>query len=160
VPSFPENQPYGFSSIPDSTVTILNFNTESHMLWKLIRVDYLQNLFGSLRSKYDYIIVDCSPCGLTAEPAIIAQAVDAALLVIRQDTVRVSRIMACLDTLLQTKVNLLGCILNGVSSGLTDYGVRYRYGHSYRYGRYGYGYGYGYGGNSSKKQIRSKSANE
>lgn len=137
--AFPDQQAYRFAALPGTTVTILNFNTNSHRLWQLIRVDYLQGLFNNLRSQYDYIIVDTAPCGLTSEPAIIAQAVDAAVLVIRHDAVRTSRITGCLDTLLQTKVKLLGCLLNGVADGLTGYGDKYGY------SRYGYGYGYGSG---------------
>ena len=142
--AFPDQQAYRFAALSGTTVTILNFNTNSHRLWQLIRVDYLQGLFNNLRSQYDYIIVDTAPCGLTSEPVIIAQTVDAAVLVIRHDAVRTSRITACLDTLLQTKVKLLGCLLNGVADGLTGYGDKYGY------SRYGYGYRYGSRGHNDE----------
>lgn len=145
--TIPDNQPYGFTTLPNSTVTIMNFNTGAHKLWQFMRVDYLKNLFESLRSQYDYIIVDTAPCGLTSEPSIIAQSVDAAILIIRHDAVRSSRILNCIDALLQTKVKLLGCILNGVASGITGYGYS-----KYGYGHYGYGYShYGYGYSKKKK---------
>jgi len=142
------NPPYFFAALPNTSVTVMNFDSGSRKLWQIIRVDYLRRLFGELRTKYDYVIVDTSPCGLTAEPAIIAQSVDAALVVIRQDTVRISRIQACIDTLLNTKVDVLGCIFNCVSAGLAGYGGKYGYG-------YGYGYGREYGAEKKKEPVSS-----
>jgi len=85
--------------------------------------------------------------------------VDAAIMVIKRDTIRTSRILSVLDTLNSTNVKILGCILNGVQSSHSRYGYgRYSYGYGYGYGyKYGYGYGYGEGyGSRKKKKQRSK----
>lgn len=132
---------------PTVSLSLLNFNTEKYPLWKLLDVDQLQKLIAQLRPKYDYIIVDTSPIGITSEPAVLAQTVDAAILVVKKDTIRTSRIVSALDSLLSTDVKMLGCILNNEQLGISSYG-------NYSYSKYGYGYGYGYG-----KKSRSKKEN-
>ncbi|MBQ8187444.1 MAG: polysaccharide biosynthesis tyrosine autokinase [Clostridia bacterium] len=161
----------GITRLSGTNLNILTFNTDAHALWKVLKVERLRNLFDSLRPDYDFIIVDTSPCGLTSDPSIVAQAVDAALFVINHDTIRTSRIVYALDTLTSAGVPILGCILNGLDrgfSGYGNYGYRYgrygRYGYGkygygkYGYGRYGYGrYGYGYG---DRKKHEEKETNE
>ncbi len=110
-------------------------------------VDELKEIFNTVRDDYDYIIVDTPPCGLVSDSNYVAQAADAVVYVVFQDTVRISKIRNGIESLLTTDVKILGCVLNGVRSGLSGYGYGYGYGHyGYGYGRYGYGYGYGYGG--------------
>ena len=147
------------------SLSVLNFNTTSHSMWKFLDIDSLIRLFEQLKNSFDYIIVDTSPLGITSEPAVIAQVADAAVVVIKPDTIRTSRILSVLDTLQSSDTEILGCILNGMESGLAGYGYgsRYgRYGYGYGYGyhyRYGYGYGYGnsygYGSRSHKKSVFS-----
>lgn len=142
------------------SVSILNFNTSKYSIWKIIEVNYLSKLIEQLRPKYDYIIVDTSPLGITSEPEVIAQVVDAAILVIKKDTIRTSRIVSLIDTLLSADVKILGCILNGVQTGMAGYGGYGSHYGRYSYGyRYGYGYGYGYG-EKRRKNIRTKSEKE
>lgn len=141
------------------TLDVLNFNSQKYTLWKIFNVKRLQSLINRLRDSYDYIIIDSSPLGITSEPAVIAQVADAAILVIKQDTVRINRIRSVIDTLLSTNVKILGCILNGVAHGTSHYGY-YGYGYNYGY-RYAYGYGYGYGksysyGDKKRKKRKDK----
>ena len=86
---------------------------------------------------------------------------DAVVYVVRQDTVKSHRILACFEDLHPYDTTLLGCVFNGVEGGVGGYGYHYGYGYgySYKYGygygrRYGYGrYGYGYGyGHRSKNE--------
>lgn len=131
-------------------ISVLNFNTEKYAIWKVLDINHFKKLLDQLRSKFDYIIVDTSPLGITSEPAVVAQTVDAAILVVKKDTIRTSRIVSTVDTLLSSDVKMLGCVLNGEQSGITGYGS---YGYGYK--KYGYGsrYGYGYG----KKRRRDNS---
>lgn len=125
-------------------ISVMNFNTAAFTAWELFDVDNMRELFSKLSQIYDYVIVDTPPAGLTSEPSVIAQTVDSIIMVVRQDTVRVSRILEALDSIhYQGSANIVGCILNAVSEGLGEYGYGYRYSH-YKYGKYGYGkYGYG-----------------
>ena len=129
-----------------SYMTLLKQNKDKLFL----DVEELKEIFNTVRDDYDYIIVDTPPCGLVSDSAYVAQAVDAIVYVVLQDTVRIAKIREGIESLLSTDAKVLGCILNGVKSGISGYGYGYGYG-SYGYGRYGYGYGrygygYGYGG--------------
>ena len=151
---------YGFS--------FMRFSGDDKSYWKIMNVDYLKELFDSLRGDYDYILVDSPPCGLVSDTIVIAQAADAMLYVVLQDTVRVSRILNGIDSVSHTGVRMMGAVLNGAQSGLAGYGEDYgygygRYGHYKSYSRYGYGYSYGYGygygesgGKKTKKKNRKK----
>jgi receptor protein-tyrosine kinase len=107
------------------------------------------NMFAELRNSYDYILVDTPPCGLISDALFIAQHADAAIFVMYQDAVRISRIRNTMDSLMTTDIRILGAVLNGTAQGISGYGYGYGYGgygYGYGYGKYGYGkYGYGYG---------------
>lgn len=115
---------------------------------KRMRTEYVRGLLDKLRDSYDLIIIDTPPCGLISDTEVIARAADAAVYVILQDTVRVSRIKEGLGNLLLANARVIGAVFNGAQSGLTGYGENYGYGAYGYYGKYGYGYGYkhyGYG---------------
>lgn len=141
-----ENEPgkdYSISKFTDN-VSVLNFNTEN--FFSIIDQSELRKFFSEIKEGYDYVLVDTPPCGLVSDSLIIAQAVDAVVYVVLQDTVRISKIQSSIDDLLSSDVKITGCILNAAESGLSGYGRYYGYGY-YRYGRYGYGrYGYGHYG--------------
>ncbi len=117
--------------------------------------DFAKMIFEN-KGNYDYILIDTPPCGLVSDAMFTAQASDAAVYVVYQDSVRASRIRSSIDSLMSTDVNILGCVLNGAERGISGYGGGYGYGSGYGYG-YGYGYEYGYG--SKKKHKRTQSYN-
>ena len=135
--------------IPDLGIDILTFNVSEDNMWKVINTEYLKNIMETLKQEYDYIIVDAPPCALVSDPITIASVVDTTILVVKQDTVRTTRIKYAIDSLLSVNANILGCVLNSAASGIIGYGYYYGgYGYAYnRYGykKYGYGYGYKYG---------------
>ncbi len=151
-----DNKDFTLEHIDDLGIDFINFKLEENSVWNFMRTSYLSDLFGRLRKKYDFIIVDTSPCALTTDPIIVAQAADAAVLVIRQDTIRITRIKYAIENLRSVNVKMLGCVLNGASSGIGGYGESYGYKYG-RYGRYGYGkYGYGkYGYGKDKTNLKN-----
>lgn len=136
-------------NVPDLGINIMTFTVTEDNMWKVINTDYLKELMNSLKQEYDYIIVDAPPCALVSDPITIASVVDTTILVIKQDTVRTTRIKYAIDSLQSVNANILGCVLNSAASGIIGYGYYYGgYGYAYnRYGykKYGYGYGYKYG---------------
>ena len=66
---------------------------------------------------------------------MLADAADAAILVVRQDLVPAAVINDTIDDLNAAHAALLGCVLNCTQAGTTRSGYRYGY-------RYGYQYGY------------------
>ncbi len=117
----------------------------------------LQALILGARNVMDYVIVDIPPCENLGEAAVGVELCEGIMYVIRQDDVKMGRIMDAIEDLSRYEAKLYGCILNGAQSGLAGYGYGYGYNYSRysytRYGRYGYGrYGYGYGYGEKKKQ--------
>ena len=105
-------------------------------------------LIGELKSRFDYIIIDCPPIEVVADAQIIDKFADRTFFVIRAGLFDRSMLPE-LDRLYEEKkYRNMSFILNGSRN---DQG-RYGYSHTYRYGYgYGYGYGYNYGGGEKKK---------
>ena len=137
-----ENKNGCFIQKAENAPDVMLFNVNGADIWKYIQVEKMNELIGKAREIYDYIIIDTPPCGLISDATTIAQASDAAIYVVLQDTVRATRIKSSMEALMATDVDILGCVLNGTNTGI---GSAYGYGYG-RYGHYGYGYGkYGYG---------------
>ena len=110
------------------------------------------------------MIVDTPPSAILSDAAVISQYVDGALFVVRQDYAKVDEILEGIESLSDTGIPIMGCVLNAAEVGITGYG----YGNDYGYGRYGYGYGrygrygsygrYGYG--STGKKAKSAKGQE
>ena len=162
-----KGQYYAIYEPEDYDFSFMAFTGDDKSYWKIMDQDYLKKLFDSLRDEYDCILVDSPPCGLVSDTIVIAQAADALLYVVLQDTVRISRILNGIDSVMHTGVRIMGVVLNGAQSGFAGYGEDYgygygRYGHYKSYSRYGYGYSYGYGygygdsGEGEKKKHKHK----
>ncbi len=151
-----ETELYSISRLEEFNISYMFFKNPDEANSSRMNTERIKEAFDSVREKYDLVLVDTPPCGLISDSLFIAQASDAALYVVLQDTVRVSKIRSGLDNLMSSNVRIIGGILNGALSGITGYG--YNYGYGYGYGKYGYGgykygkYGYGYGRKSRKKK--------
>lgn len=129
---------YNIHHIDELGLDVLTFQTQQRHLWKILRGFKLREIISVLREQYDLILIDTPPCGIISDAEIIADVSDAALYVIRQDTVLSNRIREGISTLQATDVRLLGCILNGALGGLGGYGNYYGYRGYNHYYRYGY----------------------
>lgn len=158
------NEYYSIAELSEYGISYLKFNAGEGKYWKVIKIDLLKKIFDEVRGDYDYVLVDTPPCGLVSDSIVIAQACDALIYVILQDTVRIKKIMSAVDTLLPTGVRVLGAVINGARSGLAGYGDNYGYGYSYgymkNYSKYGYGYDYGYGYGYSYGTKKRKTAKD
>lgn len=121
----------------------------------------LKALMEGAKQAVDYIIIDLPPCVQMGQTAPGLELCDALMLVIRQDNLKLGRIMDCVEDLTRFDATVLGGVLNCARGGLGGYGYNYgysygkygysRYGHYGRYGAYGTAGGYGYG-EKKKKQ--------
>ena len=116
---------------------------------ELLSGNTMATLIQQLRV-FDYVIVDTPPMGMFPDSEILADRVDASLLVVRQDYTAACDVNDSIDTLRQYKSAFLGCILNDM---LVSVHRKYGYGG----GRYGYGGKYSYGGNSRHSSGKRKS---
>lgn len=98
----------------------------------------MRSLLRKLKERADYVILDTAPVGMLTDTAVLAEAADAALFVVKQDYAKCSNILEGIAQLAESKIYISGCILNGAQAGLGGYGYKsYRY-----YNKYGY-YGSG-----------------
>ena len=97
----------------------------------------LPPIFEQLKKNWDYIVLDAPPSGMFQDAALIAEWVDAALLVVRFDWVSSRTVQEALTMLEGVRASLVGYVINACPQSEGGYG----------YGLYGYGAGrYGYGG--------------
>lgn len=106
---------------------------------ELLSGETMKQLLNSL-GDYDFVIVDTPPMGMFPDAEIIADQVDASMLVVRQDYVPACAVNDSTDVLKKYKGQFLGVILNDMMVP-----PHHKYGYNkYGYGKYGYGkYGYG-----------------
>ena len=104
---------------------------------------------------FDFVILDTPPMGMFPDAEILADLVDASLLVVRQDYTSACDINDAVDSLNDSKSTFMGCVLNDMrSSGYSQYGYGAKYGYG---GRYGYRSKYCYGGQYAYSYRRSGS---
>lgn len=104
-----------------------------------------QALLAELRTRYDYILIDCPPVELVADTHIIGKYVDETIFVVRAGLLERSMLSELQNIYTEHKFKNMVVLLNGTeSSGSYHYGYRYGY-------HYGYGSNYYYG-NEKQKQ--------
>ena len=107
---------------------------------ELLASPHLASALKEMRQAYDVVIVDSPPLLAVADPSILAQVVDAILLVVRTTTTRQQDVERTVELLRALGAPVLGAVINGI----TQDEIGDRYGYAYRYD-YGYGYGPGEG---------------
>ena len=88
----------------------------------------MHELLEQLKEIAEYIILDTAPVGILTDTAVLAEAADAALFVVKQDYANRSAILEGIEQLAESKIYISGCILNGAQAGIGGYGYKnYRY---------------------------------
>lgn len=91
-------------------------------------------LIETVRSWYDYVIIDTPPIGLVIDAAIIAQKCDATILVTEAGAIKRRFVLKAKEQMVQSGSQFLGVILNKVDHTTDSYGTYGSYG---QYGQYG-----------------------
>lgn len=91
-----------------------------------------------LKSRFDYVIIDCPPIDIVADTQIIEDNVDRTLFVVRVGLLDRSRLEDLRIAYEENRFKNMSLVLNGAQEGFGTYG-------------YHYGYGYGYGEKYYKK---------
>lgn len=116
---------------------------------ELLLGERLPKLLDSLRQKYDYIFIDCTPVEILADTAIIGKWVDLTLFIVREGLLD-RRMLPELENLYRSgKYGNMAVLLNGSHYISRRYGYRYGYGYGYSYS-----YRYGYGNDNSKNKKK------
>lgn len=96
----------------------------------------LEELILQLKTKYDYVFIDCPPVEIVTDASIVSKYCDMTLFVIRAGLMD-RRLLPDVENIYQSnRFNKMCIILNGIEMGRHQYGYK-------RYGYYNYGKGYG-----------------
>lgn len=120
---------------------------------EMVASEGMMDLIGSMKEKYDYIILDTPPVNLVSDALSLVPVTDGVVLVIRPKYTDRKEVRRAIDQLEFVGGKILGAIANGVQQQKRSYGKRYGA------GRYGYGYGYGYG-KKSEEELSEAGARE
>ena len=103
---------------------------------ELLEDEAMGNLIQSLRSRYDFIILDAPPVLSVSDALIAAKWCDGVILVVESKKVSYKALQRVKKQIEQTGCKILGAVLNKVDMQQDTYYSKY-------YGHYGYYNGYG-----------------
>ena len=119
---------------------------------ELLNSKRMENLLKTLRTVYDFILLDLPPVGAVIDAVSISTKTDGMIIVIRENNCPAGVFRDCVAQIQEANVPILGFVVNGAlegsgkKSGYSKYGKGGYYG---GYGGYG-GYGNYYGPNNAK----------
>lgn len=106
---------------------------------ELLAESRLDQLLEALKTKYDYIFLDCPPIEIVSDADVISRLADTTIFIIRTGLLERSMLPDVEKIYKSGRFHNMLLLLNG-----TDETGMYGYGYGYRYA-YGYGYRYAYG---------------
>lgn len=115
-------------SYKDSGVMVLAGSTPIQDTSSVLSGDNMRTFVKKLEEQADFVIIDTPPSALLSDAAIVAQYVDGAVFVVRQDYTEIDRILDGMEILSGSGVEIKGCILNDADVNVAESS---RYGHGY-----------------------------
>ncbi|RYG02269.1 MAG: polysaccharide biosynthesis tyrosine autokinase [Chitinophagaceae bacterium] len=100
---------------------------------EMLLSERINDLFTSLRQRFDTVIIDTAPVGLVSDGVILGKYADASIYIVRYNYTLKKQIQLIDDIFRNKKLPHLSIIINDISAGGG-------YGGYYGYGGYGYGY--------------------
>ena len=114
---------------------------------ELLARNGLEQAIETLKSNFDYVILDTAPIGMVTDTLLVGRTADLSVYVCRADYTRKTEFTLINELAENNKIPNLCIAINGLDLKRRKYGYYYgygKYGKYYGYGRrYGYGYGYG-----------------
>ena len=114
---------------------------------ELLARDGLDKAIETLKTNFEYVILDTAPVGMVTDTLLIGRTADLSIYVCRADYTRKAEFTLINELAENNKLPNLCIAINGLDLQKKKYGYYYgygKYGKYYGYGkRYGYGYGYG-----------------
>lgn len=104
---------------------------------ELLFNNLLKQTIESVRTQYDYVLIDCPPIELVADTQIIEKLADRTIFVVRAGLLERNMLSELENIYTEKKYKNMAVILNATESSGSRYGYRYGY-------HYGYGQGYHY----------------
>jgi len=126
-------------------VDVITAGTKTPFPLKTIQSPKLKELIGTLREKYDYVLIDTTPVIAVADALVVSKFIDGFLIVCAQHSTVKTELSEAVETLKRADANIIGIVMTMVTEDDNKHG-----------GHYGYGYGYGYGEEKSEDKSSNK----
>jgi len=97
-------------------LTFIGAGSVDQRVLQTLSIDGGRRLMQSLKSSFDFVVIDTSPLLFVAEPSMLAQNADIVLLATRKDYSRVRYVAQARDSLRSLQIPLLGAIMVGSDS--------------------------------------------
>ena len=109
---------------------------------ELLSSSRMDKLLEFVREHYDCVFIDTPPINIVTDSTLFAQKVTGYVLIVKTDTTNINEVKTTVSNLEQINANILGFVLNDVTSNKKKYYSYYRkYNYSYNY-NYNYNYNY------------------
>ena len=112
---------------------------------ELLARDGLEKAIETLKTNFDYVILDTAPVGMVTDTLLIGRTADLSVYVCRADYTRKAEFTLVNEFFENRKLPNLCIAINGLDLQKKKYGYYYGYGKYGKYYGYGKRYGYGYG---------------
>jgi len=96
----------------------------------------VETLLKTLKTAYDYIILDLPPVGAVIDAVSISKQTDGMIVVLRENNCPIGVFKDCVSQIQEANVPILGFVINGALEGSGK-----KYGYKSNYGSYGNYYG-------------------
>lgn len=103
---------------------------------ELLAEPRLAELMEKMRSRFDYILIDCPPIDIVADTQIIEKLADRTVFIVRAGLLERDMLPKLQSDYDAKRFKNMALVLNGTIGGSSRYGYKYGY-------KYGYAYGYG-----------------
>lgn len=130
--------------VPGSSLHLISGGRGVNNASTLLTSPAMEQLLEEAAARYDLVVVDTPPMGLTPDAECISEFAHCALVVARQNAADAEELNHMVQVLEQTGIHMLGCVLNNVYGvagfvpAFRDGASAYGYGRYGRYGKYGY----------------------
>lgn len=84
---------------------------------------YLGSAIAALSVQFDYVIIDAGPVLKVADPLLVGQHVDAAIVSVLRDVSKVPQVYEAVERLRSVGITVLGSVVNGVKDDVARHGV-------------------------------------
>jgi capsular exopolysaccharide synthesis family protein len=84
---------------------------------------YLGTIIAALGTQFDYVIIDSGPVLKVADPLLVGQHVDAAIVAALRDVSKVPNVYEAVERLRSVGITVLGSVVNGVKDDTARHGV-------------------------------------
>ncbi len=88
-----------------------------------LSTSYLGTAIAALCVQFDYVIIDSGPVLKIADPLLIGQHVDAAIISVLRDVSKVPKVYEACERLRSVGITVLGSVVNGVNDDAARHGV-------------------------------------